>query len=64
MIIMKKTKETQLGDARLNPSVWEVEAEEPGVQEEPALYKTTIKNRKKKDNVSVGKDRMKIAIDC
>ena len=48
MIIMKKTKETQLGDARLNPSVWEVEAEEPGVQEEPALYKTTIKKRKKK----------------
>lgn len=31
MVIMRKTKEAQLGYACLNPSSWEVEAEEPGV---------------------------------
>lgn len=33
MVIIKKTKEAQLGDAHLNSHIWEVEVEEPGVQE-------------------------------
>lgn len=32
-MVIEKTKEAQLGDAQLNSSIWEVEAEEPGVQE-------------------------------
>lgn len=33
MVIIKKAKEAQLGDAHLNSRIWEVEAEEWGVQE-------------------------------